>query len=131
MASNDKILKALESSANHLEKSVSAMDNRDEDSFAKHFWHVAAELEYALFMFSLIFQEENVDKSRWKHNPDIKKGDLRSALAEVGGLLDNAKKLLTSGKVFDAYRVVYVARHCVFAIEENLARKKRESLKAK
>jgi len=126
MTFNDKILKALESAADHLEKSFSAMDNRDEDSFAKHFWHVAAELEYALFMFSLIFQEENVDKSKWKPNPDMKNGDLQSALAEVGGLLDKAKKLLTSGKVLDAYKVVYVARHRVFAIEESFARKARK-----
>ncbi|MEM3770054.1 MAG: hypothetical protein QXZ51_03665 [Candidatus Bathyarchaeia archaeon] len=131
MAYNDKILNALESATNYLEKSLSALNNGDENSFSKHFWHVAAELEYALFMFSLIFQEENVDKSRWKPNPDVKKDDFHNVLAEVRSLLDNAKKFLAGSKFLDAYKGVYVARHCVFAVEENLAKKKRERLKAK
>ncbi|MEM1564158.1 MAG: hypothetical protein QW161_05755 [Candidatus Bathyarchaeia archaeon] len=107
------------------------MNSGDGNSFTKHFWHVAAELEYALFMFSLIFQEENVDKSKWKPNPDVKKDDIHNVLAEVRGLLDNAKKFLKSGRVLDAYKGVYVARHCVFAVEENLAKRKRERLKTK
>ncbi len=131
MASNDKILKALESAINYLEKSLSALNSGNENSFTEHFWHVAAELEYALFMFSLIFQEENIEKSKWKPNPDIKKDELRNVLAEVRSLLDGAKKFLLGGKVLDAYKGVYVARHRVFAVEENLAKKKRGSLKAK
>ncbi|MEM3618581.1 MAG: hypothetical protein QXK47_05870 [Candidatus Bathyarchaeia archaeon] len=131
MASNDKILKALESAANYLEKSISALSSGDEDYFSEYFWHVAAELEYAIFMFSITFQEENVDKSKWKPNPDIKKDDIHNVLDEVRSLLDNAKRLLISGKVLDAFKDVYVARHCVFAIEENLAKKKRERFKAK
>ncbi len=131
MASNDKILKALESAANYLGKSISALSSGDENSFAEHFWHVAAELEYALFMFSLTFQEKNVDKSKWKPNPDIKKDDIHNVLAEVRSLLDDAKRLLISGEVLDAYKDVYVARHCAFAAEEILAKKKRERFKAK
>ncbi|MEM3553468.1 MAG: hypothetical protein QXH40_01325 [Candidatus Bathyarchaeia archaeon] len=131
MAANDKILKALESATSYLEKSASALSSGDENSFTKHFWHVAAELEYALFLFSLIFQEENVDKSKWKPNPDMKKDNINGVLAEVRSLLENAKKFLTSGKLLDAYKGIYVARHCVFAVEENLAKKKRESSKNK
>jgi len=131
MVSSDKILRALESAASYLENSVSALGRGDENSFAKQFWHVAAELEYALFMFSLMFQEENVDKSKWKPNPDVKRDDVNGVLAEVRCLLDNAKTLLTSGKMLDAYKSVYVARHCVFAVEESLSKRKREKLKAK
>ncbi|MEM2250283.1 MAG: hypothetical protein QXR79_03405 [Candidatus Bathyarchaeia archaeon] len=131
MATNDKILKALESATSHLGKSTSALSSGDENSFTKHFWHVAAELEYALFLFSLIFQEENVDKSKWKPNPDFKRDNIDGILAEICGLLDNARKFLTSGKLLDAYKGVYVARHCVFAVEESLAKKKRESSKTK
>jgi hypothetical protein len=130
MASNDKILKALESATSYLEKSISALDSRDNNSFAEHLWHVAAELEYALFIFSLILPEENIDKSKWKPNPDVKKSDVNVVLAEIRGLLDDAKSLLASGKILDAYKGVYAARHCVFAVEENLARKKREHSKA-
>lgn len=131
MASNDKILKALESAANYLEKSISALSSEDENSFKEHFWHVAAELEYALFMFSLTFQEENTDKSKWKPNPDVKKDDVHNVLAKVRSMLDNAKRLLINGKFLDAYKDVYVARHCVFAVEEIFAKKKHERFKAK
>ncbi|MEM1539978.1 MAG: hypothetical protein QXJ07_01135 [Candidatus Bathyarchaeia archaeon] len=131
MVANDKILKALESATSYLEKSASALNSGDESSFTKHFWHVAAELEYALFMFSLIFQEESVNKSKWKSNPNMKRDDINGTLAEVRSLLDNAKKFLTSGKLLDAYKSVYMARHHVFAVEENLANKKRGGLKTK
>lgn len=131
MASNDRILKALESATSYLEKSTSALDSGDDNSFAEHLWHVAAELEYALFMFSLVLQEENIDKSKWKPNPDVKKNDINVVLSEIRGLLDGAKSLLASGKILDAYKGVYLARHCVFAVEENLVRKRREYSKAK
>jgi hypothetical protein len=130
MASNDKVLRALESATSYLEKSISALKSGNENSFTEHFWHVAAELEYALFMFSLIFKEE-IDKSKWKPNPEMKRDNVNDVLAEVRSLLDNAKKFLASGKVLNAYKSVYVARHCVFAVEENLAKKKRERLKAR
>jgi len=130
MVSNDKILRALESATSYLKKSISALKSGNENSFTEHFWHVAAELEYALFMFSLIFKEE-IDKSKWKPNPEIKRDNVNDVLAEVRSLLDNAKKFLASGKVLNAYKSVYVARHCVFAVEENLAKKKRERLKAR
>jgi hypothetical protein len=130
MASNDKVLRALESATSYLEKSVLALKSGNENSFTEHFWHVAAELEYALFMFSLIFKEE-IDKSKWKPNPEMKRDNVNDVLAEVRSLLDNAKKFLASGKVLNAYKSVYVARHCVFAVEENLAKKKRERLKAR
>jgi hypothetical protein len=130
MVSNDKILRALESATSYLKKSISALKSGNENSFTEHFWHVAAELEYALFMFSLIFKEE-IDKSKWKPNPEMKRDNVNDVLAEVRSLLDNAKKFLASGKVLNAYKSVYVARHCVFAVEENLAKKKRERLKAR
>jgi len=130
MASNDKVLRALESATSYLEKSVLALKSGNENFFTEHFWHVAAELEYALFMFSLIFKEE-IDKSKWKPNPEMKRDNVDDVLAEVRSLLDNAKKFLASGKVLNAYKSVYVARHCVFAVEENLAKKKRERLKAR
>jgi hypothetical protein len=60
MASNDKILRALESATSYLEKSISALKSGNENSFTEHFWHVAAELEYALFMFSLIFKKKKL-----------------------------------------------------------------------
>jgi len=131
MASNDKVLRALESATSYLEKSVLALKSGNENSFTENFWHVAAELEYALFMFSLFFKEEEIDKSKWKPNPEIKRDSVNDVLAEVRSLLDNAKKFLAGSKVLDAYKSVYVARHCVFAVEEILAKRKRERLKAR
>jgi len=131
MASNDKVLRALESATGYLEKSFLALKSGNENSFIENFWHVAAELEYALFMFSLIFKEEEIDKSKWRPNPEIKRDNVNDVLAEVRSLLDNAKKFLAGGKMLDAYKSVYVARHRVFAVEENLAKKKRERLRAR
>lgn len=129
MVSNDKILKALESATNYLEKSISSLSKGDKSSFEKYFWHVAAELEYALFMLSLTFQEENLDKSKLKSNPDIKSYDAYNVLVEIHELLDNAKRLLSNCELLDAYKSVYAARHNVFAVNEFFAKKRRGRLK--
>ncbi len=130
MIANDKILKALESALNHLKLSTSALKNSDENAFSNSVWHVAAELEYALFLFSLAFGN-NYDTLKVKPNPEPKNLQFDSVIGEVENLLEEAKKLTSSGNLLDAYKSAYMARHRVFKVQEILAKKKREMLKKK
>lgn len=130
MIANDKILKALESALNYLKLSTSALKNIDENAFSNSFWHVAAELEYALFLFSLAVDNKR-DSLKVKPNPESKNLQLDSIMAEVENLLEEAKKLTSSGNLLDAYKSAYMARHRVFKVQEILAKKKREILKKK
>ncbi|MDH7477406.1 MAG: hypothetical protein QHH17_03370 [Candidatus Bathyarchaeota archaeon] len=128
MAVNDKILKALKNANEYLEKSMTALNNKNDNLFADSIWHFAAELEYALFLFSITLQNEN-NRAHWKANP--KKIDVMPNLGEVQTLLNEAEKFTANGKLLEAYKNVYVARHYTLKIQEDLAKKKREALKKK
>jgi len=130
MAADRKILKALKSAISYLDNSMPALDRKDEDSLANSIWHVAAELEYALFLFSITF-EDGVDKSKWKLNPKLKKTELGPTLVTVRDLLNDAEKCMQSEKLLDAYKNAYIARHYILKVQKEFAKKKREALKKK
>jgi len=128
MTANEKILKSLKSAVTSLEKSMQALNKKDETSFAGSLWHAAAELEYALFLFSMSFQNES-DRLKWKPNPELKKIENGPALVEVQNMLNKAEKCMANEKLLDAYKNAYIARNYILKVQEDLARKKREALK--
>ena len=130
MMANEKILKAVKSAAAYLENSMVALSKKDESSFAVSLWHAAAELEYALFLFSVTFQNES-DLPKWKPNPELKKIETGQMLIDVQNLLKDAEKFIVNEKLPDAYKSAYIARHCILKVQEDLAKKKREALKKK
>jgi hypothetical protein len=130
MAADEKILKALKSAITHLGNSMLAIDKKEDNSLADSVWHVAAELEYALFLFSITVQNE-IDKSKWKVNPKLKKVEVGPTLVAVQDLLNEAEKCMTSEKLSDAYKSAYIARHYVLKVQKDFAKKKREAFKKK
>jgi hypothetical protein len=130
MAANEKILKSLKSAAAYLENSIRALDKKDEKLFDGSLWHGAAELEYALFLFSMMFQDES-SLSEWKPNPELKKTESAPMLVEAQKLLKNAENLLVNEDLLDAYKSAHVARHYLSKVQEDIAKKKRQELKKK
>lgn len=130
MSVNEKISKALKSATTHLENSIMALNKKDENSLMDNVWHLAAALEYALFMFSIIFQDES-DKPEWKPNPKVKKVEVDSALATAQDLLKEADKHVADKNLREAYQKAYVARHYVLKVQGDFAKRKREAAKSK
>jgi hypothetical protein len=130
MAADEKMLKALRTAITHVDSSIRALNKKDEGSFADALWHVAAELEYALFLLSMKFQDES-STSKWKPNPELKKIDTSRVLVEARGLLNEAEKQMLNEKLLDSYKNAHIARLYVLRIQEDLAKKKREALKKK
>lgn len=130
MTTEDKILKSLESAMIYLENSKLAVNKKDESALADDVWHVAAELEYTLFLFSITVQDEN-DKSKWKVNPKSKKLEVSPTLITVRDLLGKAETSIKNKKLLDAYKRAYVARHHILRLQKDFAKKKREALKKK
>jgi hypothetical protein len=129
MAVKEKILKGLKSATTHLENSMQALNKKDESLLADSLWHVAAELEYTLFLFSITFQNEK-DLSKWKPNPEPKI-ETGPTLMDAQNLLNEAEKFIMNEKLLDAYKSAYVARHFVLKVQEDLAKKKRKMLRKK
>lgn len=127
MSMNNKILTAITSALNHLESSIRALNNKDEDSFAKSIWHVVAELEYAIFLFSISLQNGAVSKP--KADPDLKNAETNHVLTDVNQFLRNAEMFVKDGKFLEAYENVRNARNYVLKVQEMLSKRKREAFK--
>ncbi len=130
MATSEKVWKSLKSAMMHLENSMQALNRKDDDSFAESLWHLAAELEYMLFLFSITFQDES-DVLKWKPNPEIKKIENSLLLGTVQNLLNDVEKFVVNEKLLDAYKSAHTARNYILKVQEDIAKKKHEVLKGK
>jgi hypothetical protein len=130
MTTNKKMLKSLKSAITYLDNSMLAMDKKDDALLADSVWHLAAELEYALFLFSMIVQNE-IAESKWKLNPKLKKVEVGPTLVTVQDLLNEAEKCVKNEKLLDAYKSAYIARNYMLKVQKDFAKKKREAMKKK
>ncbi len=130
MVANEKIVESLKIAITYAENSIQALDRNDENALADSLWHVGAELEYALFLFSMALQKETKPLQLDK-NVELKKTESDKLLGEVHNFLKEAEGFIVSGKFPDAYKSVYTARNHVFRLHEDLAKKKREARKKK
>jgi hypothetical protein len=130
MAANPKILKALKSATSQLDDSLNAKDEKAEEPIENAVWHAAAEIEYALFLFSISIEEE-VKKSKWKINPKLKKAKAKPILTEAQNLIEKAEKHMKNEDLLDAYKNASIARDYLLRIQKRFTKKKREELKKK
>ena len=130
MTANRKMLKALRSAITYLDNSMLAKDKKNDDLLKDSIWHAAAELEYTLFLFSMTVQNE-IDKSKWKLNPRLRKVEVGPTLVTVQDLLNDVEKCIKNEKLLDAYKSAYVARSYMLKVQKDFAKKKREALKKK
>lgn len=130
MTYSDKILMALESATKHLDDSIFALKSGHEDAFSNHVWHVAAELEYALFL--LLLTAENEQRAFLsKPNPEPKNLQMEQVILDAKELVGVAQESLKAGDLINAYKSAYLARLHIFKVQESLTKKKREVGKGK
>jgi|YelNatPaOPRAMG01_1025707.scaffolds.fasta_scaffold00379_17 hypothetical protein len=123
MSFNDKILKALSSTLTYLDKAVSALRKGDENAFSNDMWHVAAELEYALFLFLLTLEGSGQNIQRLKPNSETINPPVGDVMLKVKELVEESQNFLMKGDFSNAYRCVYLARHYIFKVQESLDKK--------
>lgn len=126
----EKIVQSIKLSIAYLEASISGLNHKDEDCFAASLWRSAEELEYALFLFSMKFQDEG-NRHEWKPKSAIKKGQSGQLLEAAKQLLDESWKAMIDESWLTAYKSAYVARCYLLRLQEDLAKKKREAIKKK
>jgi hypothetical protein len=130
MSVSEKISKSIQTVMAHFGNLTEALSKGDENFLANSLWHLAAELEYMLFLFSIAISGES-ESAKWKPNPEVKSMEIKSILTNVRNLLNDAEKFFAQGNLQEAYRSAYAARHYALKIQENLAKKKREAFKRK
>jgi len=128
MTSSDKILEVLEFTIKYLDGCISALKGGYENAFSDNVWHVAAQLEYALFMLSLNLGNGHTASSV-KLNPEPKGLPINQTMLKVKELVNAAQSFLEAGDLVNAYRIAYLARHYIFKVQESLVKKKHKAVK--
>jgi len=122
----DKILVAIDSSIRHLEDSVAASEKDKETKVINDVWQAAADLEYALFLFSLTHPDESKPSS-WKANPRSKQAEIQPLLVTTKDLLETAKESLKTDDSLEAYKTAWIARGHLLRIHDAFEKKRKSA----
>ena len=114
-----KIIWAITSAINYFEDSMKALVEKDEQGAMDSVWEGAAELEYALFLFSLI-QLEEVERSSWKLDLSSKQVEVGPTLVSAQDLLKEAKSCVDIGELGKAYKKTWMARGLLLVVWKRL-----------
>jgi len=128
----EKISNAVNLALKYLAESVKNASNTGKEGSTEHkVWCASSELEYALLLFSLMYENSEI-RSSWKTglNPKKEIGN-RQALVEAQKALKEAKKHLRSNEWKEAYKATWTARNYIFRVQKNLEKERKEKLKAK
>jgi len=122
-----KIVEAIKSAINHLENSMKALVNGDENRVSDSVWRAAADLEYANFLFAIM--QDSSESRSWKL-------DLRSKQVEIGPLLMSAQDLLKEAEsslgiseLQEVYKKTWMARGYLLKVQEILEKKRKKGEK--
>ncbi len=125
----ENILKAITSAIAHLEDSMEALVRKDEKKVGYFSWRAASDLEYALFLFSLMHQDET-ESSSWKLNPYPKQLEIEPLIAAAQNLLREAENNFEKGKLVEAHKQTWIARGHLLKLHDFFEKKRREDEKA-
>jgi hypothetical protein len=125
MEQQKSISETLTSAISHLENSMKALVNKDENRVMASVWKAAADLEYANFLFSIT--RDKPKSSSWKL-------DLRSKQVEIGPLLVSAQDLIKEAKsdldadeLPKAYKKTWMARGYLLKVSDILQKAQKKS----
>jgi len=124
----ENIFKAITSAIAYLEDSMEALAKKDEKKVAHFAWRTASDLEYALFLFSLMHQDEN-ESSSWKLDPHKKQVEIGPSLISAQDLLKEAKNSFEADELHEAHKKTWMARGHLLRVHDFLEKKRRKSEK--
>ncbi len=124
----ENIFKAIKSAIAYLEDSIKALAKKDERKVAHFAWRAASELEYTLFLFSLISDVETKNSS-WKLNSHPKQVEIGLLLISAQELVNEAKNSFEADELRKAHRKTWMARGHLLRVNDILEHKRRKNEK--
>ena len=125
----ENILENITSAINHLEESMKALVEKNEKEVTRFVWKAAADLEHALFLFSLMHQEETPSAS-WKLNSPAKQVEVGPILVAAQDLLKEAKNSFEAENFHEAHKKTWMARGHLLRVHDFFEKRLRENRKA-
>ena len=127
----EKIVESIASAINRLEGSMKALAKKDEKNLVNLVWRAGADLEYALFLFSLMHQNES-ESSSWKIDLHSKQVEISSILSSVQNLLREAKNnMVEEDELLGAHKKTWTARGYLLRVHDTFEKKRREQRRVK
>jgi hypothetical protein len=126
----EKIIESVTSAINHLVGSMKALAKKDEKNLVNLVWRAGADLEYALFLFSLMHQNES-ESSSWKIDSHSKQLEISSILSSVQNLLREANDNMRAGELPDAHKKTWMARGYLLKVHDTFEKKRKEQRRVK
>jgi len=124
MSLEEKITRSVLLAMKHLEDSRKSITEKNENLLSNHVWKASAELEYALFLFSILQQEEHQSGS-WRIDLESKQLEVASVITSTQELLSKAKTSFENGDLIEAHRNIWIARGYLLKVQEFLEKKRR------
>lgn len=119
-----KLTRAITSATGYLEDSIKFVSRSDDKDVSDLVWRAAAELEYALFLFSITHQDES-EGSSWKLGLHSKEVEVESILASTRDLLEDAESKIKDGGLREAHKKTWMARGYLLRLQEFFEKKKK------
>ena len=121
----DKIEAALTTALKHIEEAISAHSHNDEKTMSNSLWSTSAEIEYAVFLLSLLQSD--------KSNTNLKQASSAKQSAEPESTLNIAQQLLKSakekvlvGEYAKGYAEAWTAQNILLKLERSLESKRKK-----
>jgi hypothetical protein len=125
----ENILENITSAINHLEESMKALVEKNEEEVMRSVWRAAADLEYALFLFSLMHEDENPSAS-WKLDLPAKQVEVGPTLVLAQDLLKEAKDSFKAENFHEAHKKTWMARGHLLRIHDFFEKRRMKDRKA-
>lgn len=126
---HEKIINALISAKNHLEKSMEALVNKDEEGLLGSVWVASSDIEYVIFLLSLTRPDEFGNPSR-KPGLSSKQGEIGPMLVLAQDLVEEAKSSIDVGDLREAEKKAGVALDCLIKLRETFEKKRKAGEKS-
>jgi len=121
MTLETKITKAVLSAIKHLENSRRSVTEDNENLLANQVWKASAEVEYALFLFSILRQNEQ--SHSWKVDLKSKEFEVAAVITSTQELFQKAKTSFENGDLLEAHKKIWMARGYLLKVQNILEKK--------
>lgn len=125
----ENILENITSAISHLEEGRKALVEKNEKEVTRFVWRAAADLEHALFLFSVMHQDETPSAS-WKLNLLAKQFEVGPTLVVAQDLLKEAKDSFEAENFHEAHKKTWMARGHLLRIHDFFEKRRMKSGKA-
>jgi hypothetical protein len=119
----EKILNTVKSAIGYLETSLESFAKGKEKETFDNLWQASSEVEYCLFLLSLLHSEE--PKGFTTKSSSSKEVKIQPALASAFETLKKAKSSIENSNLRNAKEKVWEARNWLFKVQEIFEKKRK------